>query len=187
MSDQNAPSLPFASWLRSERAIPELQEAVSRLYESRAVVVFRAVLGITHCPEEAEDITHEAFLRLYIKLRDGAVIHSTIDWVVVVARNLARKRVKQLQRQASITDALADNVAYEGMNVEQELVEASRRQTWLQVRERLPATERSCLELHVLGATFKEIVATLGLPYRDAITRTKRAMEKFRRFVAEGR
>lgn len=187
MSDHDAPSLPFASWLRPDDSIPELQEAVSRLYESRAVVVFRTVLGITRSPEEAEDITQEAFLRLYIALRNGAVIHSTIDWVVVVARNLARNHVKRLLRQTPITDALAGVMIYDGMNAEQELVEESRRQTWLQLRERLPATERSCVELFALGATFKEISVTVGLPYRDAITRTKRALEKLRRFVVEGR
>lgn len=186
MSKDNARSLPFIS-LSPHRTIEEVQEGVSRLFESRSVVVFRTVLGIVRNIEEAEDITQEAFFRLYIELREGVLIQNTVEWVVVVAKHLALNRAKTVQRLRPITELVARAMTQKSKTVEQELVDASHYRTQLQSLERVPGTERACLELYMRGANFREISATLGLPYGEAIARTKRGIEKLRRFATEGR
>lgn len=183
MSDQNVHQLTLGELASSDHRAGRIQDEVSRIYESRSMVVFRTTLGITRNAEEAEDITQEAFLRLYLALRNGEPIRNTVEWLVVVAKNLARDGLKRQRRLTSI----ADPVMTMDNNPEETLVAASYYQMWLRVRSRLPPTERACLELYGKGATFKEISATLGLPYRDAITRTRQAMDRCRRLAAEGR
>ncbi len=181
-SSDDARRLPISSWVSADRTLEQIQEDVSRLYETRGIVVFRSVLSIIRDTYEAEDITQDAFLRLYSALRSGESIRNTVEWLVVVAKNLARDRLKRMKRQTSITDVLTAKAK----NPEEVLIDESYYQMWLRMRDRLPPTEQACLELFGRGATFKEISISLGLPYRDAIHRTKQAIEKFRRFKAEG-
>ena len=185
MSDggEDVQDLALGSWASSAEQTERIRDDVTHLYETRSIVVFRTALGLTQSVEEAEDITQEVFLRLYLALRKGEPIRNMVEWLVVAAKHLALDKLKRSKRHTPVTDVLVARLK----NPEERLVDASYYEMWVRMRDRLTPVDRNCLELFSRGATFREISASLGLPYKDAIVRTKRAMDRFRRFIGEGR
>jgi hypothetical protein len=73
-------------------------------------------------PAQAQDVTQEAFLRLYAALRDGASIHSLKGWVYRVAHNLAVDSLLRDRRHRAISNAVASALATLE-NTERDLIE----------------------------------------------------------------
>src|SRR5580698_11093606 len=91
MSDGGEDVQDFAlrSWTSSGEQTERIRDDVTHLYETRSIVVFRTALGLTQSVEEAEDITQEVFLRLYLALRKGEPIRNMVERLVVAAKHLA--------------------------------------------------------------------------------------------------
>src|ERR1700729_3941328 len=66
-----------------------LGERVRGLFEQLHVPVFRYLLRKTRDSGRAEDITQEAFLRLFRHLREDRLLDNPKAWLLTVANNLA--------------------------------------------------------------------------------------------------
>jgi RNA polymerase sigma factor (sigma-70 family) len=68
---------------------------VALYFRQYAEILYRDLTGYCGCEEDAEEITQEAFLRLYEALASGERIDRPDAWVFTVARRLMLDRFKQ--------------------------------------------------------------------------------------------
>jgi RNA polymerase sigma-70 factor (ECF subfamily) len=113
-------------------------------------------------PAQAQDVTQEAFLRLYVALRDGASIHTLKGWIYRVAHNLAVDSLLRERRYTAISGLVASALATLENN-ERDLIERD----WLENVHRavgqLSRQQRACLELRARGLQYSEIAAVLKI------------------------
>ncbi|MBT7096717.1 sigma-70 family RNA polymerase sigma factor, partial [Candidatus Poribacteria bacterium] len=129
--------------------------------------VARVCLGMTGNVEDAEDLHHDALVEAYIKLRqlrDGARF---AQWLVAIARNLGRMKLRE--RVVPVEDVYAVMDARVGSDVhahEQLAVEYSR----------LSRPHRTALALHYWeGMSYEQIATLLGVPIGTVMSRLHRA------------
>src|SRR5579864_1566454 len=132
--------------------------AFERLYERNEREVYRYVLGVVRNPAEAEDVTQTTFLNAYRAMQAGAEPQKPQNWLIAIAHNACRSRVRLLMRRPR--EVPLDEVS------ELELPEGEP----LNVRElgrairRLPDNQRAALTLREFeGRSYPEIAETLGV------------------------
>ncbi len=76
----------------------KLEEEIVRLFDEHRKRIFRYLLNLAICPEEAEEITQETFLRLYQHLRKKGREDNLRGWIFHVAHNLAVTQRQQRRR-----------------------------------------------------------------------------------------
>src|SRR5215813_8767918 len=81
----------------------QMRADVGRLYELRRTFVFKTLLRFTRDEGVAEELTQEGFFRLYQNYTRGAPVANAVGWVVTVARNLAKDRLRS-SRHHNIAD-----------------------------------------------------------------------------------
>jgi RNA polymerase sigma-70 factor (ECF subfamily) len=156
-----------AEFLAFDQDTLTLEEKVTRYFEQWRDPVHRYVVAAFGDPAEAEDITQEAFLRLYRSLHSGQSIVNVRAWVFRTAHNLASNRLRSDQ-----FIELLDETAWEDLrqtlrdsaaNPEQRLAELEKFNRLRLAVARLTLAERQCLHLRTKGLRYKEIAEILGL------------------------
>lgn len=71
-------------------------EIIEFAYAAHAAALLRRLTATTRDPSAAEDLTHEAFIRLVIEVRAGRAPHDTAAWLHRVGHNLAMGRGRRL-------------------------------------------------------------------------------------------
>lgn len=116
----------------------------------------------------AEDVTQEAFLRLYEHRRSGRPVH--VGWLFTVAHNLAVD-ARRRPRSESLPDEVPDG---SGPSDRALLVRDA--------VDRLPRVDQQVLWLfYYADYSMAETAATLGLSVTQVKARLHRARERFRR------
>jgi RNA polymerase sigma-70 factor (ECF subfamily) len=87
--------VPTAEAAGSPEHAREPEAQVALYFRQYAEILFRDLTGYCGCEEDAEEITQEAFLRLYEALAAGDPIDRPDAWVFTVARRLMLDRFKQ--------------------------------------------------------------------------------------------
>jgi RNA polymerase sigma-70 factor (ECF subfamily) len=111
---------------------------------------------------EAQDVAQEAFLRLYVALRNGTDIHTPKGWIYRVAHNLAVDRRLRERRYTAMSDPVASTLATLENN-ERDLIEREWLANVRQAFGQLSRQQRSCLELRARGLQYSEIAAVLKI------------------------
>lgn len=140
------------------------------LYERHARDVFRFALALTGRIEDAEDLTSEAFCRIWTAGADLREL-TVRGYLVAIVRNLHRSAWRRARRfipmQADTPAPVADPLAA----VELERV--------LKALDQLPAPDREILALRAeAGLSFGEIAALTGLSAEAVRVRVHRARKK---------
>ena len=99
------------------------QHRVAALYSAARDGVFRYLLALGLDAARAQEVTQDAFLRLYVALRDGAAIDDAKAWVYRVARNARIDSLDRNGRESPYSAAIAETIASFAKNPEQELIE----------------------------------------------------------------
>jgi len=144
-----------------------LEQEVTVYFKQWRDPVLRYLIAVFGSPEEAEEITQEAFLQLYRCLSEGKQINQTRSWIFRTAHNLALNRIKGRQ----FIDLL-DEENWEGL--QQSLLDGKPdpEQTFLHREKferlrasirRLTSQERQCLHLRTKGLRYREIAEVLDL------------------------
>ena len=138
----------------------EAFETVIRTYSRRVYVVAYAILQDT---SEAEDIVQETFLKAHHQRRKLREAEKFPAWLLTVARNGARDRLRRRRPQADAEtfDTLADpSAATPGSAMEIEEHQAHLRRALAA----LPEDHRTALTLRYLeGLDYRAIENTMGL------------------------
>jgi RNA polymerase sigma-70 factor (ECF subfamily) len=157
-------------WLNSVSAKMTLEEKIEQLFEQFREPIFRYLVVTFGSRAEAEDITQEAFIKLYHAFKEGKQIENLKAWLYRVAHNLALNQIRNQQfisplgemEWAEIAEFLPDL----DTNPEEKLLKLERRERLHNAMKILTAQERQCLHLRAAGFRYREIaeIMNIGIP-----------------------
>jgi RNA polymerase sigma-70 factor (ECF subfamily) len=158
-------ALTFGKWvLVAGREEGEtLEQVMSGLFAELRVPLFRYVVAILSSASEAEDVTQECFLRLFLELRSGKSLDSPKAWLFRVGHNLALDRWRSASPEQGL-DGPARNVADERYPSSEEAMLQQERLAWMHAAiNRLSTQQRLCLHLRTESFRYREIADILGV------------------------
>jgi len=118
----------------------------------------------------AEDLTHDAFVRLAECVRDGQTPGNVVAWLYRVTRNAAVDRLRKIRQQSKHAEHFArNNVAWfvtceSGKKlIEEQIDEQIDGRTATERLQELPLEQREVIVAHIWGGLpFREIAALVG-------------------------
>jgi RNA polymerase sigma-70 factor (ECF subfamily) len=190
-SPANGPgrALTWSSWLRAPEPAADpceaIREEVAASFLAHRHEINRYLVH-THCRDvEAEEITQDAFMRLYRARLEGKVVESPRSWLFAVARNIAIDRRRRRRQERLLVDegadAAIDCVASDTPSGEDTLLAEDRRHALADALGELTSLQRECLHLRAHGLPLREIGAIVGVPVwgvSDAVRRAIRRIQK---------
>jgi RNA polymerase sigma-70 factor (ECF subfamily) len=160
--------------------------AFERLYEKHRNTVYRFVYQSTHRPEDAEDITQEAFVRAFQNLHRFREQAKFTTWILRIATNLSTDRARMTSRRSTLEQQEAAG-GLEWMSVGQftnpvEDMEGDRRAALVRKAvSALPGHHRNVLIWRDFeGREYSEIAEILGCSVGGAKLRVLRARRALR-------
>lgn len=134
--------------------------------------VFGLCLGFLRNRADAEDITHDAFIRAYVNLRRYKLDKKFSTWLFTVTSNLCRNRLRYRRYHPVVSPP--DQVS--GGNDPAHIVAREDRSAAVRAAiDRLPASYRSPIVLRYYNElAYKEIAEILSLPEGTIKTRIHR-------------
>lgn len=153
--------------------------AFEEIYEDLKTPVFTIVCRIVRDREQAEDILHDLFLKLY-QAPPAPSVKNPRAWIFQAAHNLALNSLRR-PIPASLSEdepdpgnPVADVVALR-LDMEKAL-------------KQLPLTETAILSYHIYGEMkFREIAELMGLPLGTVLWRYRRAIRRLQAYFKGGR
>lgn len=155
--------------------------ALEELYRQTDSSVYGFALSILKRPHEAEDVMHDAYVRIYESAGGYRPQGKPMAWILTIVRNLslARFRSKDSSNLSLMEDWLETD--------DNDFTEASLDQIILsRVLRNLSDEERQIVILHsISGLKFKEIAYVLEIPLSTTISKYHRSLSKLRRILKE--
>lgn len=157
------------------------KNALEELYRQTDSKVYGFALSILKRPHEAEDVMHDAYVRIYESAGGYRPQGKPMAWILTIVRNLslARFRSKDSSNLSLMEDWLETD--------DNDFTEASLDQIILRrVLRNLSDEERQIVILHsISGLKFKEIAYVLEIPLSTTISKYHRSLSKLRRILKE--
>jgi RNA polymerase sigma factor (sigma-70 family) len=133
--------------------------AFERLYHRYVRDVYRFSLALVRNPTEAEDVTQTTFMNAYRALRAGEEPRRPQSWLLTIAHNAARSRVRRSMRRPR--EVPLDDVVGQLAVPEHERTNV---RELLRALGRLPFNQRAAITMRELeGRSYPEIAETLGV------------------------
>lgn len=176
-------ALDDASLLR--RIARRDREALSRLYDRFAGVLYSTVMRVLNDPDEANDLVQEVFVQLW----DESAVHdpalgNPFNWALTMARNKAIGRLRALRRHYAFFAEITGESEVEAGESSATLGGVFTQGQAALVRAALatiPYEQRQAIEMAFLGGmTQDEIAETLGQPLETVSARIRRGMLRLR-------
>lgn len=159
-----------------------LDEIVTRIFAELRPTVYYYLLGRVGSTGEADELTQEAFLKLYRELRSGTDIRDVRLWLLRVAHNSAISRYRSQQRVTALDypewEELANTRPDPDPSPEQSLLEQERYNGVRRAMSRLNSQERQVLDLRLAGLGYRQIGEVLGIGTTTVSDSLSRAMNK---------
>jgi RNA polymerase sigma-70 factor, ECF subfamily len=133
---------------------------------------------------DAEELTQEVFLRLYVHLRAGHTVSNVRAWTFAVARHMVvdakrRSRIDPMRDAVDPTDFPCER---EGIDMR---LERLHRDAMIEAAiDDLPALQRQCLTLRANGLRLREVAETLDCTISTVASSLQRAFVNVRRRLA---
>lgn len=168
-------------------------EAFAQLVDRHKEQVYAILMRLTRDPQAAEELAHEAFVRAYRGL-DGFRGEARFrTWIIQIAINLARDRVRERRRNRTVSlEALleqdADAAVFADTRSQYDpLAEVSERDMITRFEnalEELPASYREAFVLrHVQSMSYEEIAEITGDSIGSLKVRTHRARKLLKQAI----
>jgi RNA polymerase sigma-70 factor (ECF subfamily) len=160
----------------------KLEQKVTGYFEQWREPVYRYVVAAFGNSAQAEDVTQEAFLRLYRCLHAGQSIGNARAWVFRVAHNLAVNQIKSQQFITPLDDETWAEIRrlYRDASPtpEQKLLQREKFDRLRIAIASLTAPERQCLHLRTKGFRYREIANILDTSTTTVAETLYRVIEK---------
>src|SRR5579862_3913364 len=186
-SDELEGTRTFAAVLVKEPVDPtveplhDIRQRVADLYEAARSGVYRSLIAAGFDSERAREATQEAFLRLYVSLRDGAEIENRRAWVYRVAHNIALDSLARQSRESGMPDALAETAASRHESAEQGMIQRQWIENVRRAIAQLSPQQRTCLELRAQGMKYQDIAEVLQIRPSTVGEFLRRAIRQLRK------
>ena len=155
------------------------QDHVAQIFGEYRVEIYRYAVSLGLDPGLAQEITQDAFLRLYVELEKGVSIGNERAWLFRTAHNLGvNVRLKNIRVEPlfGIENQIVDPVA----NPEQRLLETEKRRRLRQAIGSLSAQQRQCLHLRAEGLRYREIASVIGIKTSTVSEFLRRAISRLK-------
>ena len=152
------------------------RDSLAELYRRTRAAVYGLALSYLKNSQDAEDVTQDTFVRVW----DGAVQYrpqgSPMAWLLTIARNLARMKLRQGARQAELSEE-----EWEAIPADSPSVTPEDRELLQTALAGLEDQERQVVLLHaVTGLKHREIAALLEMPLATVLSKYHRALKKLK-------
>jgi len=131
------------------------------LYEQYSSQIFGFCYRLLGNHEEAEDLTQEAFFRLYQNLDDSPRIDNPKAWIYTVTANMCRNQLKRKNREK-----ISRHVNFEAKNsqtIEQEFLRKEEKEKLRRMIRELPERDQILLMLYQDNLSYAEIAQATGI------------------------
>lgn len=155
------------------------REAFGRLYETTRGAVYAAALGILGNPQEAQDVTQDAFVRIWEHAPGYRSQGSPMAWMLTITRNLALMALRRESRRGELTEEeWAAIPAGEGPEAGED------RLVLRQALNTLDEEERQIILLHaVAGLKHREIAKWMEKPLSTVLSKYQRGLKKVEKLL----
>jgi RNA polymerase sigma-70 factor (ECF subfamily) len=184
---------PPTTWLSTPEAdsssalARSADERVTTYFHDHADAVYRYLSGVYGSPHDAEEVTQEAFLRLYQALAAQESIERPRAWVFTVARRLMINRRKhglvEMGGRHAGPPVVIDTLCDPAPTPEDHLARRRRRVALKGAMQDLTAMERQCLCARAQGLKLREIGSIVGLDLRRVAEIIDGAVERLQRHL----
>jgi RNA polymerase sigma-70 factor (ECF subfamily) len=141
-----------------------------RIYEDHAAAVHGFAVSLTGDPTLADDLTSEAFVRLWTA--PGEIRLQTVRaYLCTIVRNLHVSHLRRARRSSELDESLPDPVDRVGASIERRAAAAAARRALAA----LPADDRAALLLRAADVPYADIASALGISVSAAKVRVHRA------------
>jgi len=158
-----------------------------QVYETLFPVIYRVSLRITGDKEAAEDLCHEAFIRLMERPSMLPDMQQSKYWLIRVVKNLSFNHEKRKRREkAAFTRLTMQSVTVDDSQ-DKQLVDDEVKSQVQGALDALPYNLRVPLVFReYAGLSYKEIGSVLGISESNVKVRIFRAREKLGKILGEG-
>lgn len=168
------------------------ESAFEEIYELYGGMVYNLALRLSGEPEEAADLTQEAFLKIHRHLRGFRGRSTLRTWIYRVAVNCCRSRYRRQQIwQSRIEPGAAerlDELPDRRRDPERRAIARSTGALVERALERLPPIYREAVLLRdIEGLTYEEIATVLGVRLGTVRSRIARGRVRLRNLLEENR
>lgn len=162
-------------------------KALEEIYQRFGKLVFSVILRIVRDSGVAEDLTQEAFLRVWNRVQAFDAERGKFGpWVLAVARNRAIDYLRSVEGRASQSSVEANTSDQPGLYVsmEEDILNSDRGRRLKEACDRLNPNQRSVIELaYFEGLTQTEMAAKLNQPLGTIKTWTRSALRVLREAI----
>ena len=152
------------------------REALAQLYHRTHGAVYGLSLSYLKNAHDAQDVTQDAFVRIWDSAPQYRSTGSPMGWILTVARNLALMELRKRQRYGELDEEEWDAIPAESAGVTPE-----ERAVLQDALSALAEEERRIVLLHaVTGLKHREIAALLELPLATVLSKYHRALKKLK-------
>ncbi len=154
--------------------------AMGDLYELIRADIYAFALSKIGRKEEAEDVTHDTFVRIWQNAPSYTPMGKPMAWILTIELNLIRRACELSARSgAELDETLPDpDSDVEGSVINSEFLR--------QMLQELSAEARQVVTLHLVsGLKHREIAQILNEPLVTVISRYRRAIKKLQIIVKE--
>ena len=152
------------------------QEALGKLYHGTQGAVYGLALSILKNAQDAQDVTQDTFVQIWENARRYQPKGSPMAWILTIARNLSRMRLRQSFRIGELTEE-----EWDAIPADSPAVTTEDRAVLQAALAALGDRERQVVLLHAAsGLKYREIAALLELPIATVLSKYHRAMKKMK-------
>jgi len=163
-------------------------KALDAIYNRYNQPVFRLALRILKSEDEAADLTHNVFLRLWRTLGYDPARGQLLAYLMMMTRSQALNRIRTVKNQRKLSErwGRGSQPLTEGASM---LESISLDETSGQVRsalKQLPPAQREVLEMaYYDGLSQSEITKQLGIPLGTVKSRSRQGLLKLRKLLKD--
>ena len=164
------------------------------LVEKYQTRIYQVVYGIVRNPEDARDITQDAFVKAYKNLGKFRLESSFYTWIYRIASNLAIDLTRK-QKRRQTTSGFDESIATkdgDGMMLEQHTHDSPRKVVErkelygliMDALDKLPGEQKQIIVLReVEGMSYKEISDVMEIPEGTVMSRLYYARKKLQKIL----
>ena len=157
------------------------------VYETLFPIIYRVSLRVTGDREVAEDLCHEAFIKLMQRSNLLPDLEQSKYWLIRVVKNLSLNYEKRKNREKAAFSKLTRLTPLVAESSEKQLMKEETRTNVQGALDALPYNLRAPLVFREYGdLSYKEIGAILGISESNVKVRIFRARERLEKALSEG-
>lgn len=155
-----------------------------KIYDATMNLLFRVSFRIARTEDAAEDLCHEAYMKMYEKDMAFPSIDDAKFWLLRVIKNSSLNYAKRKERERKAYDKALKEDKREAETGETELLKMESKKRVQIALDKLPENLRSVIALKEYSEmNYKEIGEVLGISEGNVKVRVFRAREQLTKFL----